>query len=44
MAGGDSHLAALSLKDGGHPGSAALSFGGDERLVSEYIQFGVPVA
>ena len=32
------YLAALSLKDGGNLGSAGVSFGGDERLVSDYIR------
>ena len=31
------YLAALSLKEGGHLRNAAVSFGGDERLVSEYM-------
>jgi len=32
------YLAALSLKEGGPVGSAAVSFRGDERLVSEYVE------
>jgi LuxR family maltose regulon positive regulatory protein len=32
------YLAALGLKEGGPGASAADSFGGDDRLVSEYIQ------
>ncbi|MFZ2047408.1 MAG: LuxR C-terminal-related transcriptional regulator, partial [Trebonia sp.] len=32
------YLAALYLKEGGPFGSAAVSFGGDDRLVSEYLE------
>ena len=32
------YLAALYLRDGSPPASAALSFGGDDRLVSEYLE------
>ena len=32
------HLAALHLREGGSLGAAAVSFGGDDRLVSEYIE------
>ena len=32
------YLAALYLKEGGLFGSAAVSFGGDDRLVSEYLE------
>ena len=32
------YLAALYLREGGHVASAAVSFGGDDRLVSEYMQ------
>jgi LuxR family transcriptional regulator, maltose regulon positive regulatory protein len=32
------YLAALYLREGGYLGSAALSFGGDDRLVSEYVE------
>jgi LuxR family maltose regulon positive regulatory protein len=32
------YLAALYLKEGGPVGSAAVSFGGDDRLVSEYLE------
>ena len=32
------YLAALYLREGGPPGTAAVSFGGDDRLVSEYMQ------
>jgi LuxR family transcriptional regulator, maltose regulon positive regulatory protein len=32
------YLAALYLREGGPVGTAAVSFGGDDRLVSEYIE------
>lgn len=32
------YLAALYLKEGGSFGTAAVSFGGDDRLVSEYVE------
>ena len=32
------YLAALYLKEGGSLGTAAVSFGGDDRLVSEYME------
>jgi LuxR family transcriptional regulator, maltose regulon positive regulatory protein len=32
------YLAALYLREGGSPGTAAVSFGGDERLVSQYME------
>ena len=32
------YLAALSLREGGTPGCAAAAFGGDNRLVAEYIE------
>ena len=32
------YLAALYLREGGAPGTAAVSFGGDDRLVSEYME------
>src|SRR6516165_7415136 len=32
------YLAALYLREGGPLGSAAVSFGGDDRLVSEYLE------
>ena len=32
------YLAALYLREGGSAGSAAVSFGGDDRLVSEYME------
>jgi LuxR family maltose regulon positive regulatory protein len=32
------YLAALSLREGGPLGTAAVSFGGDDRLVSEYMR------
>ena len=32
------YLAALYLKEGGPLGSAAVSFGGDDRLVSDYME------
>ena len=32
------YLAALFLKEGGSPGSAALSFGGDHRFVGDYME------
>jgi LuxR family transcriptional regulator, maltose regulon positive regulatory protein len=32
------YLAALYLKEGGTAGGAAVSFGGDDRLVSEYLE------
>jgi LuxR family maltose regulon positive regulatory protein len=32
------YLAALYLKEGGTPGGAAASFGGDDRFVSEYVE------
>jgi LuxR family transcriptional regulator, maltose regulon positive regulatory protein len=32
------YLAALSLREGGTPGSAAVSFGGDHRFVSDYVE------
>src|SRR5262249_58545385 len=32
------YLAALYLREGGSVGTAAVSFGGDDRLVSEYIE------
>ena len=32
------HLAAQHLREGGSLGTAAVSFGGDDRLVSEYIR------
>jgi LuxR family transcriptional regulator, maltose regulon positive regulatory protein len=32
------YLAALYLKEGGSPGGAAASFGGDDRFVSEYLE------
>ena len=32
------YLAALYLREGGSPGGAAVSFGGDDRLVSEYVE------
>jgi len=32
------YLAALYLREGGSPGSAAASFGGDDRFVSEYVE------
>ncbi len=32
------YLAALSLREGGSPGCAAAAFGGDNRLVAEYIE------
>jgi LuxR family transcriptional regulator, maltose regulon positive regulatory protein len=32
------YLAALYLREGGPVGSAAVSFGGDDRLVSEYME------
>ena len=38
------HLAALYLREDGPLASAAVSFGGDDRLVSEYMESGVPGA
>jgi LuxR family maltose regulon positive regulatory protein len=32
------YLAALALREGGSLGQAAISFGGDDRLVSEYME------
>ena len=32
------YLAALCLREGGSPGAAAASFGGDDRLVSQYME------
>jgi LuxR family transcriptional regulator, maltose regulon positive regulatory protein len=32
------YLAALTIRQGGSPGSAAAAFGGDDRLVSEYVE------
>jgi LuxR family transcriptional regulator, maltose regulon positive regulatory protein len=32
------YLAALYLKEGGPPGRAGVAFGGDDRLVSEYLE------
>jgi LuxR family transcriptional regulator, maltose regulon positive regulatory protein len=32
------YLAALALREGGSVGSAAVSFAGDDRLVSEYVE------
>ncbi|HXZ72279.1 MAG TPA: hypothetical protein VEH31_15610, partial [Streptosporangiaceae bacterium] len=32
------YLAALYLREGGTPGEAAASFGGDDRFVSEYVE------
>src|SRR5215469_16035746 len=32
------YLAALYLREGGSPGRAAASFGGDDRFVSEYVE------
>ena len=32
------YLAALYLREGGSPGSAAGAFGGDDRFVSEYVE------
>ena len=32
------YLAALSLREGGSPGGAAISAGGDHRFVSEYVE------
>jgi LuxR family maltose regulon positive regulatory protein len=32
------YLAALCLREGGSPGSAVVSFGGDDRLVSQYLE------
>jgi LuxR family maltose regulon positive regulatory protein len=32
------YLAALYLREGGTPGQAAAAFGGDDRLVSEYLE------
>ena len=32
------YLAALSLREGGSPGGAAVLFGGDDRLVSQYVE------
>ena len=32
------YLAALYLREGGSPASAAFSFGGDDRLVSDYLE------
>ena len=32
------YLAALYLREGGSPETAAVSFGGDDRLVSEYLE------
>ena len=32
------YLAALCLREGGSPASAAFSFGGDDRLVSDYLE------
>ena len=32
------YLAALAIREGGSPESAAASFGGDDRLVSEYVE------
>jgi LuxR family maltose regulon positive regulatory protein len=32
------YLAALYLREGGSPATAAVSFGGDDRLVSEYVE------
>ena len=32
------YLAALSLREGGSPGGAAISIGGDHRYVSEYVE------
>ena len=32
------YLAALYLREGGSLASAAVSFGGDDRLVSEYME------
>jgi len=32
------YLAALYLREGGSVGTAAISFGGDDRLVSEYLE------
>src|SRR4029077_758851 len=36
------YLAALYLREGGSPGTAAVSFGGDDRLGSQDIGGGVP--
>ena len=38
------YLAALYLREGGLLASAAVSFGGDDRLVSEYDGVGIPGA
>jgi LuxR family transcriptional regulator, maltose regulon positive regulatory protein len=32
------YLAALAIRQGGSPGSAAAAFGGDDRLVSQYVE------
>jgi LuxR family maltose regulon positive regulatory protein len=32
------YLAALAIREGGSPGSVAASFGGGDRLVSEYVE------
>jgi LuxR family transcriptional regulator, maltose regulon positive regulatory protein len=32
------YLAALSLREGGTPGQATAGFGGDDRLVAEYVE------
>ena len=32
------YLAALHLREGGSPGTAAVRFGGDDRLLSEYME------
>ena len=32
------YLAVLAIREGGSPGQAALSFGGDDRLVSDYLE------
>ncbi len=32
------YLAALSLREGGSPGGAAISAGGDHRFISEYVE------
>ena len=32
------YLAVLAIREGGSPGSVAASFGGDDRLVREYVQ------
>ena len=32
------YLAALCLREGGSPGAAAISVGGDHRFVSEYVE------